>query len=169
MSNSKRKALMDTGRGPVGKSAVVGAKDRDSNQVAARVVESTDAETLQGFVAEHAEPGAQVYTDDAKAYQGMPFDHEAVKHSVGEYVREIAHTNGMESFWAMLKRGYIGINHKMSPKHLHRYVCEFSGRHNVRDANTINQMSVVVSNMVGKRLTFAQLVAKNGLDSGARS
>ena len=169
MSNSKRKEIKDAGRGPVGKTAVVGAKDRESNQVAARVVESTDASTLQGFVAEHVEPGAQVYTDDAKAFQGMPFDHEAVKHSVGEYVREMAHTNGIGSFWGMLKRGYIGIYHKMSPKHLHRYICEFSGRHNVRDANTINQMSGVVTNLVGKRLTYAQLTAKNGLESGARS
>lgn len=57
--------------------------------------------------------------------------HESVNHSVGEYVRDMAHTNGIESFWAVLKRGYYGTYHRISPKHLERYVTEFSGRHNV--------------------------------------
>ena len=68
------------------------------------------------------------------------YDHEAVNHSAGEYVRGMAHTNGIESFWSMLKRGYQGTYHKMSPKHLERYINEFSGRHNVREADTIDQM-----------------------------
>ena len=94
-----------------------GAKDRASNQVSARPVAGTDKSTLQGFVQEHAAPGATVYTDDHGSYEGMPFDHEAVNHSAGEYVRGEAHTNGMESFWAMFKRGYMGTYHHMSPKH----------------------------------------------------
>ena len=81
------------GRGPVGKAAVVGAKDRASGRVAARVVENTDRETLQGFVVEHIRPGSKVYTDDAAAYRGLP-NHETVKHSVSEYVNGQAHTNG---------------------------------------------------------------------------
>ena len=167
--NKHANKKLRVGRGAVGNTAVVGAKDRESNQVAARVVNKTDKPTLQGFVAEHAEPQATVYTDDASAYQGMPFDHEAVKHSVGEYVRDMAHTNGMESFWSILKRGYHGIYHKMSAKHLNRYVFEFSGRHNVRYADTIDQMSGIVRGMTGKRLTYDQLIADNGLRSGARS
>ena len=159
MSNAKREELADTGRGAVGKTAVVGAKDRESNQVAAKVIESPDAPTLQGFVADHAEPDAKVYTDDAKAYRGMPFDHEAVKHSVGEHVREHAHTNGMESFWSMLKRGYIGVYHHMSAKHLHRYVNEFAGRHNVREEDTLKQMEAVVVRMVGKRIMYRDVVS----------
>jgi len=85
MPNAKRKAL--TGRGAVGKTAVVGAKDRETKQVRARVVRHTDKQTLQGFVAKHAATGATVYTNDAAAYEGLPFDHGAVKHSVKEYVR----------------------------------------------------------------------------------
>ena len=96
---------------------------------------------------------------DAKAYRGMPFDHEAVKHSVGEYVREQAHTNGMESFWSMLKRGYIGVYHHMSAKHLHRYANEFAGRHNVREEDTLKQMEAVVVRMVGKRIMYRDLVS----------
>ena len=98
MPKGKRAKL--TGRGAVGKAAVVGAKDRTTKHVSARVVERTDAHTLQGFVRERTAPGAKVFTDDANAYEGLGngFDHETVRHSVGEYVRGMAHTNGIESF-----------------------------------------------------------------------
>ena len=98
----------------------------------------------------------------------MPFDHESVKHSAGEYVVGEAHTIGIESFWAMLKRAHKGTFHKMSPKHLQRYVNEFAGRHNIRDADTIDQMVGLASGMAGNRLRYRDLVADNGLDSGAR-
>ena len=169
MSNAKRKELADTGRGAVGKAAVVGVKDRASNRVAATHVSQTDASVLQGFVREHVQPGATLYTDEARAYEGMPeFEHEAVKHSAKEFVRNMAHTNGMESFWAGMKRGANGVYHKFSVKHLNRYVAEFSGRHNVREADTIDQMTRMVAGMVGKRLRYKDLIADNGLPSGAR-
>ena len=169
MSHAKRKELKCLGRGTAGKTAVVGAKDRETKRVAAKVVQSTDKETLQGFVEARTKPSAQVYTDEAKAYKGMDRAHESVNHSVGEYVREMAHTNGMESFWSMMKRGHEGIYHKMSPKHLDRYVQEFAGRHNVRKSDTIDQLSGVVTGMVGKRLRYRDLIADNGLPNGARS
>ena len=169
MSNAKRAELADTGRGAVGKTAVVGAKDRATKQVAARVVESTDKPTLQGFVAEHAAPDATVYTDEASAYEGMPFDHETVKHSALEFVRGDVHTNGAESFWSMLKRAHMGTFHKMSPKHLDKYVQEFAARHNLRDEDTIDIMVAVTTGMNGKRLRYRDLIADNGLSSGARS
>ena len=167
MPLKKRKHL--TGRGPVGKTAVVGAKDRATKRVKAMVVSDTTKETLQGFVADVASPDAQVYTDEHKSYQGMPFPHEAVKHSVGEYVRDMAHTNGMESFWALLKRGHEGTYHSISPKHLGRYVAEFQGRHNDRDEDTANQMGSIVERFAGKRLRYADLITNNGLPSGSRS
>ena len=168
MSNARRKALADTGRGPVGKAAVVGVKDRESNEVRAKAVTATDKPTLQGFVVEHTEPGATVYSDEAAAYEGLPFPHEAVKHSVSEYVRGQAHTNGVESFWALMKRGYVGIYHKMSPKHLCRYVSEFERRHNIREDDTVAQMGEIVEGMDRKRLRYKDLIAPNGLPSGAR-
>ena len=127
MSNARRKELVDTGRGAVGKTAVVGVKDRATKQVRARVVERTDKPTLQRY--EHTCPGATVYTDEAAVYEGMHFHHETVKHSASEYVRGMVHTNGMESFWGMLKRAYMGTYHKLNPKHLNRYVQEFAGKH----------------------------------------
>ena len=171
MSNAKRRELAAAGVGPgaVGKVAVVGVKDRATKQVRAQVVERTDKPTLQGFVTAHAAPDATVYTDEAAAYEGLPMPHDTVTHSVKEYVRGQVHTNGMESFWSMLKRGYVGIYHKMSPKHLDRYVTEFAGRHNLREADTITQMGMVVRGFEGKRLTYTALKQDNGLDSGARS
>ena len=90
--------------------------------------------TLQGFVHKHTEEGAQVYTDEAPAYLGMKRPHGRVKHSAHEYVHGQAHTNGIESHWAMLKRGYVGTHH-MSDKHLGRYVAEFAGRHNAPEGH----------------------------------
>ena len=77
----------------------------------------------------------------------------------GEYIREMAHTNGMESFWSMLKRGYQGTFHHMSVQHLRCYVNEFAGRHNMRDADTITQVHTVAEQSVGKRLRYRELVA----------
>ena len=167
MSRSKRKELI--GRGAVGKTAVVGAKDRATNQVAAKVVRSTDKDTLQGFVAENAEPGAKVYTDDAKAYKSLPFSHAAVKHSRYEYVKGDVHTNGIESLWSMLKRAHKGTFHKLSPQHLDRHVQEFAGRHNIREQDTAEQLASISDGMNGKRLSYKRLIAPNGLASGARS
>ena len=141
--NKHSKKKLRAGRGGVGKAAVVGAKDRKTNKVKAKVVKETDTKTLQKFVVETAADGATVYTDDASAFKGMPYDHESVKHSVGECVRDMAHTNGIESFWSMLKRAHKGTYHKISAKHLQRYVDEFAGRHGVRDADTIDQMAHV--------------------------
>ena len=147
----------------------MGAKDRASNRVAAKVVTNTDAETLQGFVLDHTAQGATVYTDDAPAYDSLPFTHATVKHSVAEYVNGMAHTNGIESFWSMLKRAHKGTLHKLSPKHLERYVQEFAGKHNIRELGTLAQMRDTVTRLVGRRLLLRDLIADNGLSSGARS
>ena len=165
MSNAKRKKL--DGRGPVGKVAVAGVKDRATKRVKAKVVESTDSGTLQGFIRDSIQPGAKVYTDDASAYATLP-NHEAVKHSLAEYVRGDAHTNGIESFWSMLKRAHKGTFHKLSPKHLQRYVNEFAGRNNIRDLGTLAQMRDTVARLIGHRLLYRDLVADNGLSSTAR-
>ena len=168
MSNSKRKELEGTGRGAVGKTAVVGVKDRTSNEVRAEVVKATDAVTLQTFVVKNTASGATVYTDDATAYEGLPYYHESVKHSVKEFVRQQAHTNGVESFWSMLKRAHKGTFHKISPKHLDRYVQEFAGKHNMRQSDTLVQMRDTVARMVGRNLLYRDLVRSNGLSSMAR-
>jgi len=164
-ANKHADKKLNAGRGPVGKTAVVGVKDRETNEVAAKVVPDTKSATLQGFVESHTEPQAQVCTDDASAYVGIKRLHESVSDSTGEYVRGMAHSNGMESFWSMLK----GVYHKMSPKHLQRYVDEFAHRHNIRDSDTLDQIGAFVRGMAGKWIMYRDLIVGNGLDSGARA
>ena len=151
---------LHAGRGTVGKTPVAGAKDRATGKVTARVVEDTSRATLQPFVIEHTQAGATVFTDDHSAYHGLPgVSHETVCHGVSEYVRGMAHTNGVESFWSMLKRGIAGVYHSVSRKHLDSYVGAFAGRHNMRSLDTTDQMGSVARGMVGKRLSYADLTA----------
>ena len=157
-TNKHKSKKLNQGRGTIGKTAVVGMKDRETNQVLIEVVDSTSKVTLHAFVDERITPDTQIYTDDHAGYRGLP-NHESVRHGVGEYVRGQAHTNGMESFWSMLKRGYTGTYHWMSPKHLHRYVNEFEGRHNNRPLDTAVQMSAMAQGMEGRRLPYQDLIA----------
>ncbi len=98
-------------------------------------------------------------TDEQDSYKGLDaaLRHESVKQSAGEYVNGMAHTNSFESFWAMLKRGYMGNYHKMSVKNFARYVTEFAGRHNVRDLNTLAQMVALVRDLEDRRLRHTDL------------
>ena len=157
--NKHASKRLKAGRGTVGKTAVVGVKDRATNQIAAEVVSETSAPMLQGFIFDHVDPEAMVYTDNHRSYLNLPFKHETVDHSVSQYVSGMAHTNGLESFWATLKRGYHGTFHHMSSKHLHRYIDEFAGRHNLRPRDTEEMMAAVYKGLIGKRLFYDDLVA----------
>ena len=157
--NKHASKKLNAGRGAVGKTAVVGAKDRETNQVRTAVVGSTDKATLQGFVTDNTTGDATVYTDEARSYSGLPRKHEVVKHSVGEYVRGQVSTNGMESHWATLKRGITGTYHQMSPKHLHRYSAEFAGRHNDRELDTFDQITAIINGMNNKQLRIKDLMS----------
>ena len=138
---------------------VVGIKDRDTNNITAVVAEHTDQRTLQGFALHNTAVGAEIFTDGHKGYKGLP-NHKSVDHSVGQYVDGMAHTNGIESFWSMLKRGYHGTYHKMSVKHLGRYVNEFAGKHNQRRQDTAAQMTAVAIGLIGRRLMYQDLIEK---------
>ena len=128
--NKHKHKRLHLGTGGVGKTILVGIKDRASGNVHAEVVTSANRDTLHGIIAKRTKANATVYTDEATGYKNMPREHRMVKHSVGEYVKGRAHTNGIESFWATLKRAHMGTFHKLSPKHLHRYAKEFAGRNN---------------------------------------
>lgn len=157
--HESRKANL--GRGTAGKTAVVGMKDRATKKVVAQVVEDTTADTLQRFVQDHVEKCSTVYTDDHRSYMSLnsAYEHDTVKHSVGEYVNGMAHTNGVESFWAVLKRAYHGVYHHISPKHLNRYVAQFAGKDNLRDMDTEVVMQQIVAEMVGRRFLYKDLIA----------
>ena len=138
---------------------VAGVRDRSSNYVAAEVIKQADSENLHGFIDRHVTSDAFLFTDEAKAYNKSRRRHACVNHSAREYVRDMVHTNGIESFWSMLKRAHKGTFHKFSPKHLQRYINEFCWRHNHRDLDTLDMMGITVSSMVGKRLTYKHLIA----------
>ena len=155
--NKHTSKKLNSGRGAVGKAIVMGAKDRITNKVIAEVVPMADKLMAADFLAMFVKPGAAIYTDEASIYQGLK-NHATVCHSTGEFVKGMAHTNGIESFWSMVRRGYYGTYHRMSPKHLQRYIQEFFGRHNMRERDTIQQMSMVARGLDGKRLPYKILI-----------
>ncbi len=159
-SNKHASKKLHVGGGTSGKATVMGAKER-GGKIAARPLGWEPGETLAGFVHENVEAGETVYTDDHRAYRSLKevYEHETVRHSVSEYVNGQAHTNGIESFWALLKRGYHGTFHKMSRKHLHRYITEFAARHNFRGLDTLEQMEVMARSMEGRRIKYHELIA----------
>lgn len=155
-SNKHASKKLHAGRGTVGKTIVAGIKQRDG-RIMARVVPNTSAKTLQGFIAANVSDGSIVYTDEHSSYVGIPYVHRSVRHSAKEFVNGMAHTNGIESFWALLKRGHYGIYHYMSVKHLHRYVNEFSFRQNTAKIGTMQFIDETITNMGQRRLTYKEL------------
>ena len=142
------------------KYAVVGLKDHNGNVIAFPVA-NTDFWTLQNAVLDHVKPGDTVYTDGHPAYAVLKdygYNHDFVNHSTGQYVNGLATTNGIESFWALLKRGYIDTFHWMSWKHLFRYVNEFAFRHNSGKGDGFETIGRVFVRMVGERLPYKKLI-----------
>lgn len=140
------------------KETVVGVLQRDGEIRVAHIQKHDAPDMVQDNV---CPVQAVLMTDAAVVYKhlGEYYEHHIVNHSIGEYVRDQAHTNGIESFWATLKRGYTGTYQKMSSKHLSRYITEFAGRHNVRDHDTIIQMEMLAKGFIGKRLRYTDLIA----------
>ena len=128
-----------SGRGTIGKSIVVGAVSRKGN-VVARVIDNTDAVTLNAFVRETVSHKVSLVSADEHSgyrYLSRAYPHGMVRHSSGEYVTGAVHTNTIEGFWSLVKRGIIGTFHKVSRKYLPLYVNEFEfryhNRHNADD------------------------------------
>jgi transposase-like protein len=153
---------LHAGRGGVGKTVVLGMRERGGRTVA-RPIDGTDGETLREEIRESVEPGATIHTDEHRGYAGLSGDyqHETIVHSAGEYARDDGvTTNGIESVWAVLKRGLHGVYHHASDKHLHRYVDEFTFRLN--DGNvkrhTLQRLDSFVGGTSGRRLTYRDLI-----------
>jgi transposase-like protein len=150
------------GRGQVGKQAVMGLRQRGTKHIKAMPIDSPTRQILHGYIADNVEKGSVIYTDEHLGYKGLNgenYRHEFVRHSVSEYVKGQAHTNGIESFWALLKRGYHGTHHHMSHKHLGRYVNEFSDRASIREFDTMTAMGHIVNGVLGKKLPYKVLIS----------
>lgn len=159
-ANKHARDRLRAGRGTAGKIPVVGVKNRETKEVRAIPVDNADEITLETFIHSHVQEGAAVYTDGSRVYDELRgYDHEAVIHSQGEYVRGECHTNGIEAFWSMIKRAIMGVYHKVSRKHLGKYVAEFVAKQNLRTKDTIEQMKTVVQRSEGQGLRYCDLTA----------
>ena len=152
--NKHKDKRLYPGGGTAGKIPVVGMKDRPTNMVRAEPIETVDRKTLLEFIHRNLEPDGVLYTDGNTA---AAMGEEPVIHSKGDYGSGERHTNSIELFWAVLKRSIHGTYHRISPKHLHRYVSEFTKRQNLRVYSTLDRMGLIAGGMVGRRLRYQDL------------
>ena len=150
-----------TGGGMVDKTAVIGVLNR-GGEVRAEVIQDTTAATLTGYVKANVVVDSKVYTDSASAYNTLRynFEHGFTDHSLGQYVNGIIHTNGIEGFWALLKRSIKGTYVAIAPKHLGRYVDERAFAYNNRTSHDFGRFQLALSTIAGRRLTYAELTGK---------
>lgn len=160
--NKHASKLLNSGRGSVGKTAVLGMRERGGKTIAS-VIEKNNKATIQGAIEKNVQKGSTLMTDDHRSYIGLSqkgFKHETVKHSAGVYVQGNAYTNGIESVWAVMKRSVQGVYHHVSPKHLNRYVEETTFRLN--DGNvgrhSMDRVGSLLNAAIGRRLTWDNLV-----------
>lgn len=166
--NKHESKKLKQGRGGVGKAIVFGSKSR-KGELRAKVIETTDSEQLHQAVKESVSVGSNLYTDSFRGYYGLSeYRCSAVNHGLGEYVRGDVHTNGIESFWAILKRAHVGTFHQLSKKHLFRYVNEFVFKANTKELPAfdtegsdcgITTVRAHLAGMEGRRLTYKQLIS----------
>jgi transposase-like protein len=150
------------GRSTKTKVAVVGMRQRDG-RVIAKSFDKVNSKTIQEYVDKHVKKGSTLSTDEARFYKPVRGYHKMmVNHSVGEFVRGMAHTNGIESMWSILKRGFYGTFHHFSKKHIDRYVNEFTFRLNEGSCkiDTIDRMKSLAVNTVGKQITYKRLISE---------
>lgn len=163
--NKHKNKKLNMGRGPVGKTAVLGMRERGpGGRTFAKVIQIRTLDGIHGEIHANVEIGTQLYTDDHMVFNdldGLFYRHDTVNHSAGEYARGPASTNSIESVWAVLKRGIHGVYHKVSAKHLFRYVDEFTFRLNEGNVerHTLERLDSFVDGIAGKRLTYARLIA----------
>src|SRR5215211_4484993 len=149
-----------TATGGADKTIVLGIRQRDG-EVRAGVVPNNRGTTLKPLIAEHVAPGAAVYTDVHGGYRGLNgmYTHETVDHAES-YVNGRAHTNGVENFWSLLKRGLNGTYVGVEPFHLFRYLDERLFAYNRRDLDDYGRFAMVLRAVAGRRLTYAELIGQ---------
>jgi transposase-like protein len=161
MEAIKKKYNTKTPRGNVGKTPIMGMLERGGKLITT-VSSELDGLTLKPILKANIDKDAKVYTDYFGAYKGLGDyfkEHSRTNHRAGEYVRGDVHTNGLEGYWSLLKRGIVGIYHYVSPKHLHRYCDEFSARYNTRDLSEQDRFKTFLAQSQG-RLKYDDLVKK---------
>ena len=145
--NKHASKKLNQGRGTVGKTAVLGMRAR-GGKVIAKVLTDTTKSTIQSILNKSLHPNATLCSDEHRAYLNSQFTHKVVNHRAKQFVDGMAHTNGIESVWAVLKRGFYGVYHSFSVKHLQRYVDEFMFRLN--EGNVENHVWDRLDSLLGK-------------------
>jgi transposase-like protein len=148
------------GRSWADKTPVLGLLERNGNLIT-QVVPNTQQNTIEPIVIENVKKGSDVFTDEWFAYQDLIkwYNHQIVNHRNKEYVKGKVSTNSLEGFWSHLKRGICGNYHWVSKEHLSKYVDEFTLRFNTREQNEQERFNLVLSSVVGKNLTYQQLIS----------
>lgn len=156
--HSSKKVENSQGRSSKDKTPVVGMVER-GGKVNAKKVEDVKHATLSREIINNVKESAKLYTDEWLGYKGLEriYDHSIVKHNQSQYVVGRIHTNTIEGFWSLLKRGIVGIYHFTSKKHLQMYVDEFVFRYNTRNTTTQNRFNLLLSNLEN-RLTYKTLI-----------
>ena len=164
--NKHESKKLKKGRGAVGKVAILGAKER-GGRVGAKVILDTGKETVHRTLSSMVEGSATLMTDEHKSYDGVPFsNHKIVRHAVKEFVNGMASTNEIESVWSILKRGWVGIYHHFSQKHIQLYVNEFCFRLGKCDVKLEERISSLCGfGLRGRHMTYGDLLAREG-DNG---
>jgi transposase-like protein len=162
-SNKHSNKKLRAGRGAVGKTAVIGMRER-GGRTKAEIVSNTEAATLHPIINRNVEAGSTLHTDEHGGYKGIGgllYQHETINHGHGEYARDGVSTNDIESVWAVLKRGLHGVYHHASAKHLGRYVDEFTFRLNdgTVKRHTMDRLDSLVRGTKGRRITYKELTA----------
>jgi transposase-like protein len=163
-ANKHANKKLNMGRGAVGKTPVLGMRERGGN-TKAFVLDGSDLGTIQQCLFDNIEIGSTIYSDEHASYTGLDglfYRHSAVNHSAGHFAHGPINTNGIESVWAVLKRGINGVFHHISPKHTERYVDEFAFRLNAGDVkrHTLLRLDSFVDAVRGKRITYKELIAE---------
>ncbi|MGH8012809.1 MAG: IS1595 family transposase [Candidatus Binataceae bacterium] len=157
----KDKKAKITGTGGSGKAIVMGILDRNTREIRVKHVPHVKRETLHTEIREHVAPGAEVFTDEWVAYQGLDreYVHNVINHAE-EYVRGNIHTNGIENFWSLLKRGLKGTYTSIEPFHLFRHLDEQAFRYNNRKTDDAGRFVRALSQTSGRRLTYRELTGR---------
>lgn len=161
--NKHSRRRLHLGRGGIGKAIVMGMREK-GGRTRAEVVANVEAPALTATLKANVEAGSTIHSDEHRGYYGLTgegFPHATISHSAGEYVKDGVTTNGIESVWAVMKRGLHGVYHHASDKHLHRYVDEFTFRLNDGDVkrHTMERLASLIDASFGQRITYKELTA----------
>ena len=166
MHKSRKDKTLQGGRGPAGKTIVMGLLERGrgkkKSRVQTTVMKNTDRATLHQEVLQRLEAGSELHTDEHSGYVGLEeeYTHEVISHTANEHVRGHVTTNGIENFWTLLKRTIKGSYVNVEPFHLHRYLNEQAFRFNERDGKDPDRFDHVAHTLTGKRLTYQKLTGE---------